>query len=89
MLKKNCHQVLGSQKSKLTPPELVFQTAGAINPPPIKIGLKLTKSCQYTICWRKCQFHLFGKSIGIYSKFEVGRSNVRIFPVNLTELYKL
>ena len=39
MLKKNCHQVLGSQKSKLTPPELVFQTAGAINPPPTKIGL--------------------------------------------------
>ena len=39
MLKKNCHQVLGSQKSKLTPLELVFQTAGAINPPPTKIGL--------------------------------------------------
>ena len=39
MLKKNCHQVLGSQKSKLTPPDLVFQTAGAINPPPTKIGL--------------------------------------------------
>ena len=29
MLKKNCHQVLGSQKSKLTPLELVFPTAGA------------------------------------------------------------
>ena len=34
MLKKNCHQVLRSQKSKLTPIELVFETAGAINPPP-------------------------------------------------------
>ena len=34
MLKKNCHQVLGSQKSELTPLELVYQTAGAINPPP-------------------------------------------------------
>ena len=34
MLKKNCHQVLRSQKSKLTPLELVSQTAGAINPPP-------------------------------------------------------
>ena len=34
MLKKNCHQVFGSQKSKLTLLELVFQTAGAINPPP-------------------------------------------------------
>ena len=42
ILKKNCHQVLGSQKSKLTPPELVFQTAGAINPPPTKIGLNKT-----------------------------------------------
>ena len=31
MLKKNCHQVLGSQKSKLTPLELVFQIPGAIN----------------------------------------------------------
>ena len=30
MLKKNCHQVLGSQKSKLTPLQLVFQAAGAI-----------------------------------------------------------
>ena len=39
MLKKNCHQVLRSQKSKLTPIELVFETAGAINPPPTKIGL--------------------------------------------------
>ena len=29
ILKKNCHQALGSQKSKLTPPEHVFQTAGA------------------------------------------------------------
>ena len=36
MLKKNCHQVLRSQKSKLTPIELVFETAGAINPPPYK-----------------------------------------------------
>ena len=36
ILQKNCHQVLGSQKSKLTPPELVFQTAGAINPPTTK-----------------------------------------------------
>ena len=34
MLKKNCHLVFGSQKSKLTLLELVFQTAGAINPPP-------------------------------------------------------
>ena len=40
MLKKNCHQVLGSQKSKLTPLELVFQTAGAINPPPYKDRVK-------------------------------------------------
>ena len=32
MLKKNCHQVLRSQKTKLTPLELIFQTAGAINP---------------------------------------------------------
>ena len=40
MLKKNCHQVLGSQKSKLTPPELVFQTAGAINPPPYNDRVK-------------------------------------------------
>ena len=40
MLKKNCHQVLRSQKSKLTPPELVFQTAGAINPPPYKDRVK-------------------------------------------------
>ena len=40
MLRKNCHQVLRSQKSKLTPLELVFRTAGAINPPPTKIGLK-------------------------------------------------
>ena len=31
MLKKNCHRVLGSQKSKLTPLELVFQAAGAID----------------------------------------------------------
>ena len=36
MLKKNCRQVLRSQKSKLTPIELVFETAGAINPPPYK-----------------------------------------------------
>ena len=41
ILKKNCHQVLGSQKSKLTPPELVFQTAGAINPPPYKDRVKI------------------------------------------------
>ena len=46
MLKKNCHQVLGSQKSKLTPLELIFRTAGAINPPPpykdrVRISLKL------------------------------------------------
>ena len=40
MLRKNCHQVLRSQKSKLTPIELVFETAGAINPPPTKIGLR-------------------------------------------------
>ena len=40
MLKKKCHQVLGSQKSKLTPPDLVFQTAGAINPPPYKDRVK-------------------------------------------------
>ena len=36
ILMKNCHQVLGSLKSKLTPLELVFQTAGAINLPPPK-----------------------------------------------------
>ena len=43
MLKKNCHLVFGFQKSKLTLLELVFQTAGAINPPPppTKIGLRL------------------------------------------------
>ena len=35
MLKKNCHLVFGSQKSKPTLLELVFQTAGAINPSPI------------------------------------------------------
>ena len=41
MLKKNCHQVLGSQKSKLTPLELIFRTAGAINNPPLtRIVLK-------------------------------------------------
>ena len=40
MPKKNFHQVLGSQKSKLTPPELVFKTAGAINPPPYKDRVK-------------------------------------------------
>ena len=28
--KKNCHQVLGSQNSKLTPLELIFQRAGTI-----------------------------------------------------------
>ena len=45
MLKKNCHQVLGSQKSKLTSLELIFQTAGAINPPPPTrmIGLEYLK----------------------------------------------
>ena len=48
MLKKNCHQVLGSQKSKLTPPELVFQTAGAINPPPYKDRVKKIKDCHGT-----------------------------------------
>ena len=49
MLKKNCHQVLGSQKSKLTPLELVFQTAGAINPPPYKDRVKyyVTLKCLY------------------------------------------
>ena len=41
ILKKNCHQVFGSQKSKLTPLELVFQTAGAINPPPYKDRVKV------------------------------------------------
>ena len=46
MLKKNFYQVLGLQKSKVTPLELVFQTAGAINPPtpprPLpKIGLRM------------------------------------------------
>ena len=30
----NCHLVFGSQKSKLTVLEPVFQTAGPINPPP-------------------------------------------------------
>ena len=35
------NQVLGSQKSKLTPLELVFQTTGAINhPPPYKDMVK-------------------------------------------------
>ena len=36
MLKKNCHKVFGSQKSKLTVLEQVFKTAGVINPPPIR-----------------------------------------------------
>ena len=36
MIKKK----LSSRKSKLTPIELVFKTAGAINPPPTKIGLR-------------------------------------------------
>ena len=40
MLKKNCHKVFGSQKSKLTVLEQVFQTAGVINPPPSGIGLR-------------------------------------------------
>ena len=40
MLKKNCHLAFGSQKSKLTLLELIFQTAGEINPPPSLIGLK-------------------------------------------------
>ena len=40
MIKKNCHQVLGSQKSKLTPLELILQTAGEINPPPYKDRVK-------------------------------------------------
>ena len=40
MLKKNCHQVLGSQKTKLRPLELVFETAGAINPPSYKDRVK-------------------------------------------------
>ena len=31
---KNCHKDFGSQKSKLTQLEQVFQTAGVINPPP-------------------------------------------------------
>ena len=40
MLKKNCRQVLRSQKSKLTPIELVYETAGAITPPPYKDRVK-------------------------------------------------
>ena len=50
ILKKNCHQVLGSQKSKLTPPELVFQAAGAINPPPTKIGLSECDKPLHSCC---------------------------------------
>ena len=38
MLKKNCHKDFGSQKSKLTQLEQVFQTAGVINPPPPHLG---------------------------------------------------
>ena len=42
MLKKNCHKGFGSQKSKLTVLEQVFQTAGVINPPPPSgIGLNI------------------------------------------------
>ena len=33
MLKKNCHKVFGSQKSKLTVLERDFETAGVIHPP--------------------------------------------------------
>ena len=55
MLKKNCHQVLGSQKSKLTPPELVFQTAGAINPPPTKIGLRNNIINQFLLSFANSQ----------------------------------
>ena len=40
MLKKICHKVFGSQKSKLTVLEQVFQTAGVINPPPIRDRVK-------------------------------------------------
>ena len=48
MLKKNCHLVFGSQKSKLALLELVFQTAGAINlPPPSVIGLTVSVSINY------------------------------------------
>ena len=43
MLKKNCHKDFGSQKSKLTQLEQVFQTAGVINPPPpFGIGLNIS-----------------------------------------------
>ena len=41
MLKKNCHKVLESQKSKLILLELVFKRAGTIKPPPIQDRVKL------------------------------------------------
>ena len=60
MLKKNCHQVLGSQKSKLTPSELVFKTAGVINsPPPNKERVNI-ENLQF---WRMCFFKTFEKDI--------------------------
>ena len=40
MLKKNCHLVFESQKSKLTLLEFVLQTACAIPPPPITNRVK-------------------------------------------------
>ena len=40
MLKKNCHKVFGSQKSKLTVLEQVFKTVGVINTPPSGIVLR-------------------------------------------------
>ena len=40
MLKKNCHRVLGSQKSKLTPLELVSKQLVQSSPPLYKDRVK-------------------------------------------------
>jgi len=54
MLKKNCRQVLRSQKSKLTPIELVFEKAGAINPPPYKYRVNRTEQVVSCILYSTC-----------------------------------
>ena len=76
MLKKNCYQVLGSQKSKLTPLELVFQTAGVINPapPPYKDRVKRDKEIhpknhRYIIL--AVQMQIYGVPQVNYSKVEL------------------
>ena len=69
MLKKNCHQVLGSQKSKLTPPELVFQTAGAINPPPYQDRVKR----DFVLCWLAADY-----TLTCLGRFYVNTSNLAL-----------